>query len=90
MNKLAILIITALTFHVYAHDKDDPKPVPPPVVAQPQGDDVHHESRTSKLAKVVGVAAAVGLVYHLTWGAAPSQTKQQVEFGSLNIEKEKP
>jgi hypothetical protein len=81
VNKTIIaLIALTLTSPVMAGgDYHKPKPKPPAPVVQ-TSDDVHHESRSSKLAKIAGVAALIGLTYHLTWGGTPEQNKGKITF----------
>ena len=88
MKYLVILNFLLSPYALAGEDHYKPKPKSPePVVqpqvqppAQPQGDSVHHESRSSKLAKIAGVLALIGITYHLTWGGKPDQNKGKITF----------
>jgi hypothetical protein len=80
MKTIIALLALTITPAFAGGDRDDHKTKPPVPVVQPQGDSVHHESRSSKLAKIAGVAALVGLTYHLAWGGTPEQNKGKITF----------
>lgn len=82
MKSLMLVVALSLPLTVMAggehHKPNKPEPKPPAPVTS--GDSVHHESRSSKLAKVAGVLALVGITYHLAWGGKPEQNKGKITF----------